>query len=80
MTGKLLGRFTQSHNDTLIEITADRAIFMGRAYPLTWIEEHAFYYLYDNEFWYYIRNGNTYEVIKYAQGYHKLLSIKSDEL
>jgi hypothetical protein len=75
MTGKLLGRFAQSHNNALIEITPSHAIYLGNAYPLTWIEDHTFYFLFADGYWYYIRNGNTYEVIKYETGHHKLLPI-----
>ncbi len=75
-SGKLLGRFAQSHNNVPIEITLEHAIFGGKLNPLTWIEDDAFYYLFGNRYWYYIRNGNTYEVIQCDTGYHKLLPIK----
>ncbi|CAF1555475.1 unnamed protein product [Adineta steineri] len=74
MAGKLLGRFSQSHNDAIIDITVDNAMFSGTTCPLTWIEDHAFHYLYNGDFWYYIRNGNSYEVIKHDAniGHHKI--------
>jgi hypothetical protein len=75
-SGKLLGRFAQSHNNVIVEVTADYAIIAGRAYRLTWIEDHTFYYQYhDGGWWYYMRNGSMYEVIRYADGAHKLQPI-----
>jgi len=76
--GKLLGRFKQSHNDIVIEVTERYFIYQGKAYNLTWIEEHSFYIEWQaNEFWYYIRNVDKYEAIKYIgnTGYHTLIPL-----
>jgi hypothetical protein len=75
---KLLGRFKQSHNESVIEVSQYSAIFEGRAFDLTWIGDHAFYFQWtDENYYYYIKNaeGNGYEVIKYHpnDGYHKLI-------
>ncbi len=76
-SGKLLGRFAQSHNNVQVEITEERAILAGIAYQLTWIEDHAFYYLFTDGYWYYIRRGDTYEAIKYTDNTsHQLRPIK----
>ncbi|CAF0952222.1 unnamed protein product [Adineta steineri] len=74
MAGKLLGRFSQSHNNAIIDITVDNAMFSGTTCSLTWIEDHAFHYIHNGDFWYYIRNGNSYEVIKHDTdtGHHKI--------
>ncbi|CAF4660136.1 unnamed protein product [Rotaria socialis] len=72
VSGKLLGNFIQSHNYKHIEITLSSAKFDGRSYPLTWLESHAFYFTFEKRFWYYIRNGRTYEVILHDHAYHIL--------
>jgi len=72
---KLLGRMVQSHNGKLLEVTENNAIFNNIAYPIQWIEDHAFFFKYESKWWYYIRNGNKYEVISYTPdtGYHTLV-------
>jgi len=80
--GRRLGTFTQSSNNKPIEITETQAIFEGESYDLTWIENHAFYFKWHGNFWYYIANDSIggYEVIKYIpnSGYHTLSPIKPE--
>jgi len=67
----LLGKFKQSHNAKIIELYPKHAIFEGKAYDLVWLGEHAFYFKYGAEWWFYIKNGNKYEVVKQS-AYHQL--------
>lgn len=76
MSGKLLGGFTQSHNNALLQVEPEHAIFMGVAYPLTWIEDYAFYFDFNGRYWYYIRNQQKYDVIPCGSGYHQLVPLE----
>lgn len=74
---KLLGKFKQSHNDKVIEVLENSVIFDGTVFSTSWIGDHAFYFQWtDNNWYYYILNSDAtgYEVIKYHpnDGYHQL--------
>jgi hypothetical protein len=77
---RLLGVFNQSHNSKRIEICNDHVKFEGDKYESTWIEDHAFYFWWGESYWYYIRNGEGYEVVKYHKndGYHTLKPNRTD--
>lgn len=72
----LVGKFKQSTNAKVIDVSLQTVIFEGISYYITWIEAHTFYYRFkDGHYWYYIRNNNGYEGIYHA-GHHQLIEVE----
>jgi len=69
LTAESVGNNQWKHNNnTLFKISSQYYLYDGKKYPLCWVNDLVFYIQWDEDYWYYIRNGDSMHTIKYLSG------------